>query len=199
MFTGIVEAIGNVQKVIETNEGIQVWVETPFLAELKPDQSIAHNGVCLTVTEISSNSYSVLAVPETLVKTNLKALKPGDSINLERAMSLSSRLDGHLVQGHVDQTGICKKKTIKEGNCIFTFQFDPLKGNYVVEKGSVCLNGISLTVFDIKEDAFSVAVIPYTYTHTNICDLEEGDEVNLEFDIIGKYLKHLFLKYSQIH
>ncbi|HBY67627.1 MAG TPA: riboflavin synthase, partial [Flavobacteriaceae bacterium] len=160
-------------------------------SELKIDQSVAHNGVCLTVVKVKSDSYIVTAIDETLQKTNLGNLAKGDSINLERAMKLGDRLDGHIVQGHVDQVGVCRSITEKNGSWIFTFTYKAEKGNVTIEKGSITINGVSLTVVNSKEIKFSVAIIPYTYEHTNFKKLEKGSIVNLEFDVIGKYVSRI--------
>ena len=161
---------------------------------LKIDQSIAHNGVCLTVIGIKDAAYTVTAIEETLSKTNLGILKLGDKINLERCMKLGDRLDGHIVQGHVDQTAICKNIEELDGSWKFTFEYDASQNNITVEKGSICVNGVSLTVVDSKENCFSVCIIPYTFEHTNFCNLKIGTIVNLEFDIIGKYISKLIKK-----
>lgn len=189
MFTGIVEEIGRVISLDREGDNLKIGIETPFLNDLKVDQSIAHNGICLTVEALSSDHYTVVAIDETLSKTNLSSVELGDDINLERCMIAGDRLDGHIVQGHVDQTAECKSVTEKNGSWEFTFEYDSKQGNITVEKGSVCINGVSLTVFDSKSNQFSVAIIPYTFEHTNFRNLSEGDQVNLEFDIIGKYVQ----------
>uniref|UniRef100_UPI0025E65FE7 riboflavin synthase n=1 Tax=uncultured Christiangramia sp. TaxID=503836 RepID=UPI0025E65FE7 len=155
------------------------------------DQSVSHNGVCLTVVSIEGNMYTVTAVQETLTKTSIGNLKTGDAVNLERGMKLGARLDGHIVQGHVDQTAICKEVKETEGSWLYTFEYDPSVGNLTIEKGSITVNGVSLTVVNSKATEFSVAIIPYTYEHTNFKDLQKGDTVNLEFDVIGKYVKRI--------
>lgn len=188
MFSGIIEAIGNVVNVEKENNNIHLSVSAPFIHELKVDQSIAHNGVCLTVTEIANDFFKVTAVKETLTKTNLGNLKIGDKINLERCVRLNDRMDGHIVQGHVDAKGMCSGVQDENGSWLFTFKFNAQYKNLIVDKGSVCINGVSLTVVDPGFDFFSVAVIPFTFQHTNFQSLSRGDIVNIEFDIIGKYL-----------
>lgn len=191
MFTGIIEELGKVDK-IEANQGnTDLTIQAKFTQELKVDQSVAHNGVCLTVVDISENTYKVTAIEETLSKTNLNELKVGDLVNLERGMKMNAHLDGHIVQGHVDQTAICESIETKNGSWIFTFAYDPELMNVTIEKGSITVNGVSLTVVNSKLNAFSVAIIPFTYEHTNFKHLKEGDTVNLEFDVIGKYVKRL--------
>ena len=191
MFTGIVEEIGKVIELKREGENLHLTIAADFTSELKIDQSVAHNGVCLTVVEIQDNSFTVTAIDETLQKTNLGKLKLKDSINLERGMKMNARLDGHIVQGHVDQTAICKKIQKKDGSYIFTFSYDESLQNVTIEKGSITVNGVSLTVVNSKLNEFSVAIIPYTYEHTTFQFLKEGDTVNLEFDVIGKYVKRL--------
>ena len=191
MFTGIIEALGIV-KIIQTegsNKNLQV--ESSVSNQLKVDQSISHNGVCLTVTAVEGDRHWVTAIDETLKKSNLGDLKPGMQVNLERCMLNNGRFDGHIVQGHVDQIGTCKNIRQEEGSWIFDFEYDPSLGNVTVEKGSITVNGISLTCFNSREGAFSVAIIPYTFEHTNMNWLKTGDHVNLEFDIIGKYVQRL--------
>ena len=196
MFTGIIECTGKLINKFDYTTSVEFEVEADFIGEIKVDQSISHNGVCLTVTRIVGNSYFVTAIPETLKKSNLGRIVSGDLINLERSMKANGRFDGHMVQGHVDQTGICSGIRSEGDSTIFTFTYDAGNGNFTVEKGSVCLNGISLTVFDSKEGEFSVAVIPYTFENTNIQFIRVNDMVNIEFDIIGKYLQNIFLKYK---
>ncbi|GAB3201272.1 riboflavin synthase [Pontibacter aydingkolensis] len=191
MFTGIIEALGQVTNTREENTNKHFTLSSPFTHELKIDQSVAHNGICLTVVSINGDNYTVTAIDETLKKTNLNSLKPGDKVNLERCMQANGRFDGHVVQGHVDQTGICESVVDENGSWIFTFSYDASQGNVTVEKGSICVNGISLTVFNSKENSFSVAIIPYTYEHTNLHQVKPGDKINLEFDIIGKYVARL--------
>ena len=197
MFSGIVESTGKIINKTAYQANITFEIESTLSKELKVDQSIAHNGACLTVIEIKENSYLVTAVEETLGKTNLGLLQVGELVNLERSLKLDSRLDGHIVQGHVDQIGICKSVKDNNGSWIYSFEYNQITDNNVtVEKGSITVNGISLTVFNSKPGAFSVAVIPYTYEHTNIKYLREGSVVNLEFDIIGKYVKRLVTGYN---
>lgn len=194
MFTGIIETLGRVEAIKEEATNKHFTLRSAFTHELQIDQSVAHNGVCLTVVAIEGDKYTVTAIDETLKKTNLNNLKEGDVVNLERCMQANGRFDGHVVQGHVDQTGICESVTDENGSWIFTFSYDAGTGNVTVEKGSICVNGISLTVFDSQEDRFSVAIIPYTYEHTNLHSVKPGDTVNLEFDIIGKYVARLLGK-----
>jgi riboflavin synthase len=194
MFTGIIETIGKVVSIEKDRTNVRFGIEASFTHELKVDQSVAHNGVCLTVTEISGKKYSVTAIDETLKKTNLGNWKVGDSVNLERCMLLGGRLDGHIVQGHVDQTGKCLEVIENNGSWIYTIEYDESKGNVTIEKGSVTLNGISLTVINSVQNKFSVAIIPYTFENTNLQFVKAGDIVNLEFDIIGKYVSRLMRK-----
>lgn len=191
MFTGIIEAIGTVVECNPEGGNVHFSIESTLGHELKVDQSISHNGVCLTVTKVNANTYWVTAIAETLTKSNLGKLRPGMEVNLERCMLNNGRFDGHIVQGHVDQTGICKSIKEENGSWIFDFEYDASLGNITVEKGSVAVNGISLTCFNSKEGGFSVAIIPYTFEHTNFHHLKVGDTVNLEFDIIGKYVSKL--------
>ena len=194
MFSGIVEVLGTVVKTIKDNDNLHIYVQAPFINELKVDQSISHNGVCLTVTEIFEDTYCVTAVKETLTKTNLDRIKNGDKINLERCVRLNDRLDGHIVQGHVATTGVCTEVLDQNGSWLFTFNFPRENKNLIVDKGSVCVNGVSLTVVNPGSDFFSVAIIPYTFQHTNFHLLKKGDRVNMEFDIIGKYLSRYMEK-----
>jgi riboflavin synthase len=191
MFTGIIEALGTVKNIRTEGTNKHFTLSAPFLAELKIDQSVAHNGVCLTVVEITEHDYTVTAIDETLQKTNLNFLKENDTVNLERCMPATGRFDGHIVQGHVDQTAICKGIENADGSWVFTFEYDSQLGNITVEKGSICVNGISLTVVNAKENSFSVAIIPYTFEHTNLQNLKVGETINLEFDIIGKYIARI--------
>ena len=188
MFTGIVEKIGSVAKIISQGKNRHFFIESELAPELKIDQSVAHNGVCLTVVGIQGNIYEVVAIDETLQKTSLSDWQQADAVNLERAMKLGDRLDGHIVQGHVDQVGICYAIEDAQGSRVFTFHYDPSWGNMTIEKGSITVNGVSLTVVNSQKGAFSVAVIPYTYEHTSFHTLRVGDKVNLEFDVIGKYV-----------
>jgi len=191
MFTGIIETLGSVTDVVRDLDNIHITVASSLSNELKIDQSVAHNGVCLTVVRLSDNSHTVTAIQETLNKTNLQHLKPGSPVNLERCMQMNARLDGHIVQGHVDQVATCVKREELDGSWEYRFKYDPSAGNVTVEKGSICVNGISLTVVNSADDEFSVFIIPYTYEHTNLHDVQVGTTVNLEFDIIGKYVARL--------
>lgn len=188
MFTGIVEKIGRVAKISLQDKNRHFFIESELAPELKIDQSVAHNGVCLTVVGIEGKVYEVVAIDETLQKTSLGTWQVGDRVNLERAMKLGDRLDGHIVQGHVDQTGLCHSIEDAQGSRIFTFHYDLSVGNMTIEKGSITVNGVSLTVVNSQKGVFSVAVIPYTYEHTSFHTLKVGDKVNLEFDVIGKYV-----------
>ena len=191
MFTGIIETIGKITALQRDKGNLHITVSSSISEELKIDQSVAHNGVCLTVVALDKDTHTVTAIDETLNKTNLGKLKEGDILNLERCMQMNGRLDGHIVQGHVDQTAQCIDLVDRGGSWEFTFQYDTQPGNVTVEKGSVCVNGISLTVVNSKDDKFSVAIIPYTFEHTNLQTVKPGDTVNLEFDIIGKYVARL--------
>ncbi len=189
MFSGIIEATGKLISVKKEGSNIHFEINAPFVSELKVDQSIAHNGVCLTVTELNDKTYFVTAIDETLQKSNLGNLKVGELLNLERCLRINDRIDGHLVQGHIDQTATCIEIEDQKGSWLFTFEYENRSGNITVEKGSVCVNGVSLTVVNSSIGKFSVAIIPYTYQHTSFQNLKVGDKVNLEFDIIGKYVK----------
>ncbi len=191
MFTGIIEVIGKVVTLNKKESNLDLVISSSISSELKIDQSVSHNGVCLTVVEVNGNTHRVTAIDETLSKTNLGSLKVGDEVNLERCMKIGDRLDGHIVQGHVDQTGECVSVKEKAGSWIYTFQYSPSKENLVVEKGSICVNGISLTAFNAKDNLFSVAIIPYTFENTNIKQIKKGSLVNLEFDVIGKYVARM--------
>lgn len=191
MFTGIVETTAEVSGITPAGTGLVFRLKSPLAAELKVDQSVSHNGVCLTIEEVEGDTYRVTAIQETLLKTNLGSLKTGDRVNLERCLKSDGRFDGHIVQGHVDQTGICTGITDQNGSWQMDFEYDASTGNVTVEKGSVCLNGISLTVFNSRPGGFSVAIIPYTWENTGIKQLKTGDTVNLEFDVIGKYVARL--------
>lgn len=191
MFTGIIEEIGKIVRIEREQANLHLYVKSSFTNELKIDQSVAHNGVCLTVVAIDGDIYQVTAIAETLAKTHLGSLQVGDAVNLERGMLLNTRLDGHIVQGHTDQTGTCSAIQEEAGSTRFTFEYDPSTGNVVIEKGSITVNGVSLTVVDATRDSFSVAVIPYTLAHTNLQHLQIGSIVNLEFDVIGKYVARL--------
>lgn len=190
MFTGIIESLGTIKNITEKGTNKTFFLECDFLSELKIDQSLAHNGVCLTVDGLFENEYSVTAILETLKRTNLGALKIGDEVNLERCMVMNGRIDGHIVQGHVDTTGICKEINEKNGSWEFVFTYDDLNksGYLTVEKGSICVNGVSLTVVRSENGLFSVHIIPYTFENTSFKDIQVGSSVNLEFDIIGKYV-----------
>lgn len=191
MFTGIIETLGEIKAIKTENTNIHFTISSAISNELKIDQSVSHNGVCLTVVALSDNTHTVTAIGETLSKTSLGNLKVGSKINLERCMQMNGRLDGHIVQGHVDQTAICVKRAELNGSWEYRFKYDASNGNVTVEKGSVCVNGISLTVVNSQSDEFSVFIIPYTFEHTNLHEVEVGDTVNLEFDIIGKYVARL--------
>ena len=191
MFTGIIETLGEITKLERDGSNLHITVISDITTELKIDQSVAHNGVCLTVVSLDADTYTVTAIEETLQKTSLGNLKVGDKVNLERAMILGSRLDGHIVQGHVDQTGICTSVEEKDGSWFFSFEYDATKGNPTIEKGSITIDGTSLTVVNSGKNTFSVAIIPYTYEHTCFNTYQLGTVVNLEFDVIGKYVAKL--------
>jgi riboflavin synthase len=191
MFTGIIETLGKVTELKSKDGNLHITVQSSISHELKIDQSVSHNGICLTVVAVNNNTHWVTAIDETLRKTNLGLLKEGDEVNLERCTVAGGRLDGHIVQGHVDQTGECIAVEEQNGSRIYTFRYKPSRQNLVVEKGSICVNGISLTAFNAKDDLFTVAVIPYTLEHTNIKSIKPGSLVNLEFDIIGKYVARI--------
>ncbi|GMN07950.1 riboflavin synthase [Croceitalea sp. MTPC5] len=191
MFTGIIETLGKVVELEKEGGNLHITISSAITQELKIDQSVAHNGVCLTVVAIDGGRYTVTAIQETLDKTSLGKLKMGDLVNLERAMVLGTRLDGHLVQGHVDQTATCTKIVESDGSWFFTFEYDALLNNVTIEKGSITIDGTSLTVVNSKKGAFSVAIIPYTYEHTRFNSYQVGTTVNLEFDVIGKYVARL--------
>ena len=192
MFTGIIEAFGKVVNLKKDQENLHLRLDSPLTRELKIDQSLAHNGVCLTVVDTLGDQYTVTAIQETLEKTNLGKLKIGDLVNLERAMMMNSRLDGHIVQGHVDQTGFCSGIDFRQGSWFFDFEYNQHQKNITIEKGSICVNGVSLTVVKSNLNKFSVAIIPYTYDHTNFHQIQKGDAVNIEFDMIGKYISKLY-------
>jgi len=189
MFTGIIEATGRIIAAETIGTNVQFWVESPISHELKVDQSVAHSGVCLTVEEVIENRHRVTAIAETIQKTNLSHWKAGTLVNIERCVLANSRFDGHFVQGHVDTTATCIEKEDKTGSWEYRFEFDKAFAPLIIEKGSISLNGISLTIFNIGINAFTVAIIPYTYEHTNIQQIEVGSVVNIEFDVIGKYLQ----------
>ena len=191
MFTGIIEDLGKVTGLEQINSNLNISVKCNFTDELKIDQSVSHNGVCLTVVKIEDSEYTVTAIDETLKKTNLVNLVLNQEINLERGMKLGDRLDGHIVQGHIDQIGTCDNILEKDGSWVFSFSFDDSLGNVTIEKGSITVNGVSLTVVDSAKNYFSVAIIPYTFNNTTFKNLAVGDKVNLEFDVIGKYVNRL--------
>lgn len=191
MFTGIIETLGTLVEVKKDQENLHLTVQSSLTPELKIDQSVAHNGVCLTVVSKTDATYTVTAIKETCLKTNIESWAVGSAINLERAMVLGARLDGHIVQGHVDQTGICTEIKVADGSWYFSFEYDPSLHNITIEKGSITVNGVSLTVVNSQANAFSVAIIPYTYEHTNFHSFKVGTQVNLEFDVIGKYVSRL--------
>ena len=191
MFTGIIESTGIIKEVIDEGSNKTFWISSPISKELKVDQSLSHNGVCLTVEEIKDGMHRVTAIEETLLKTDLANWKAGTVINLERCMLLDGRIDGHIVQGHVDGIATCIDVVEKKGSWEFSFQFEIQFAKYIIEKGSITINGISLTLFNIGTDTFTVAIIPYTFEHTNMKTLKKGDLVNLEFDMIGKYINRI--------
>ncbi|MCT4699331.1 riboflavin synthase [Tenacibaculum haliotis] len=191
MFTGIIETLGIVKRITRDKENLHITVASDITGELKIDQSVAHNGVCLTVVNIVDDEYTVTAIKETLDKTNIGNLKEGNEVNLERAMKLGARLDGHIVQGHVDRTGVCKNIKDEDGSTVFTFSYDFDGDNVTIEKGSITVNGVSLTVVNSQKDEFSVAIIPYTLAHTTFKNFTIGSKINLEFDVIGKYVARL--------
>jgi riboflavin synthase len=195
MFTGIIEALGKVRSIEPKGTNITCWIQSPISADLKVDQSISHNGVCLTVEEIAEDRHRVTAIEETIDKSTLGGWKNGDLVNLERCMTMNSRLDGHIVQGHVDTTATCIERRDLNGSWEYRFEFPKKFSHLVIEKGSISLNGTSLTIFNVKKDRFDIAIIPYTFDHTNIQSVVPGSIVNLEFDMIGKYVAR-FLKTS---
>ncbi|MBB5646593.1 riboflavin synthase [Pedobacter cryoconitis] len=194
MFTGIIETLGTVKEIVAEGTNLHFTIESALSNELKIDQSVSHNGVCLTVVALNDTTHTVTAIQETLEKSNLQHLSEGMKVNLERCMQMNGRLDGHIVQGHVDQTAVCVLREELDGSWEYRFKYDSSKGNVTVEKGSVCINGISLTVVNSAADEFSVFIIPYTFEHTNLQEVNTGDTVNLEFDIIGKYVARLLHK-----
>ncbi len=191
MFTGIIETSGTIKQISKDNDNINITIASTITHELKIDQSVSHNGICLTVVAIEGDSYTVTAIKETIEKTNLGHWQEGNNVNLERAMKLGDRLDGHIVQGHVDQTAVCKNIEEANGSWYFTFEYNAAQNNITIEKGSITVNGVSLTVVNSKANEFSVAIIPYTYEHTNFKHFKKGSVVNLEFDVIGKYVARL--------
>ena len=194
MFTGIIEDLGVVESLERDLTNLHLTIQSRLASKLKIDQSVSHNGVCLTVVKRNANSYTVTAIKETLDKTNLNTLTEGAIVNLERGLKLGDRLDGHMVQGHIDQIGICVDVQSQNGSWTYTFEYEPSYGNITIEKGSVTVNGVSLTVVDSRNNGFSVAIIPYTYKHTNFKHFKIGSVVNLEFDVIGKYVSRLHAK-----
>lgn len=196
MFTGIIEATGKATSITHDKGNLELWVSSPISSDLKIDQSVSHNGICLTVVELREGQHRVTAIEETLRKTNLGELNEGDVINIERCMAANGRFDGHIVQGHVDQTGECLSVKDENGSWLYEFRYSPSAQNMIVEKGSICINGVSLTAFDAIDDRFKVAIIPYTYDNTNIHSIQPGTHVNLEFDIVGKYVARL-MKFQQ--
>jgi len=194
MFTGIIEELGEVVELRKEKENLHITVKSDLSSELKVDQSLAHNGVCLTVIDLGDGTHTITAINETLEKSNLGKLRVGSKVNLERATQIGSRLDGHIVQGHVDQVGTCTRVDELEGSWVFTFEYDQEYDNITIEKGSITVNGVSLTVVNSKQNSFSVAIIPYTYDNTNFNQIRVKDTVNLEFDVIGKYVARLLQK-----
>lgn len=192
MFTGIIETLGTIQEIKKEKDNIHLTIASSITTELKIDQSVAHNGICLTVVAIKDANYTVTAIDETIKKTNLGGWREGDLVNLERAMKLGDRLDGHIVQGHVDQTGTCIAISETNGSWLYTFEYDEELNNLTIEKGSITVNGVSLTVVNSKKNQFSVAIIPYTHEHTNFKNFKVGSKINLEFDVIGKYVSKLY-------
>jgi riboflavin synthase len=188
MFTGIIESLGKITNINMSQGNVDFTVKSSISKDLKIDQSVSHNGVCLTVIDLKNDTHTVTAVKETLDKSSLNNFNVGDHVNLERAMKLGERLDGHMVQGHVDGVAKCVESRLNEGSWIYVFEFDKKNQHLLIEKGSVCINGVSLTVFDIDDNRFSVTIIPYTYENTSFKELKSGDVVNMEYDMIGKYL-----------
>jgi riboflavin synthase len=191
MFTGIIRETGIIQEISRNKTNKIFWIESNIAPQLQIDESVCHNGVCLTIEDINDNRYRVTAIQETLGKTNISAWKQGDIINLERSMQMNGRIDGHIVQGHVDARGKCISKKDFEGSFEYTFSFDEKHASLIIEKGSVCVNGVSLTAFNVSNNSFTVAIIPYTFNHTNFQNLKESDNVNLEFDMLGKYVNRI--------
>jgi riboflavin synthase len=195
MFTGIIESLGTIEKIEKEGTNVHFTIASPISNELKIDQSLAHEGVCLTVTSQNVDNHSITAIEETLSKTNLGQWKVGGTVNLERAMLAHARLDGHIVQGHVDTTGVCILREDHNGSWLYTFRYERTPQYFVIPKGSICINGVSLTVVNPVDDTFSVAIIPYTFEHTTFKNIHVGDVVNLEFDVIGKYITQYFEAY----
>jgi len=196
MFTGIIETLGTITKIVKEGTNYHFTIASSISKELKIDQSVAHNGVCLTVVELDDHTHTVTAIEETMIRTNLGDWQIGSVVNVERAMQSHARLDGHIVQGHVDTTGTCVSVKEVDGSWYFTFEYEPTPEHLLVDKGSVCINGVSLTVVNPKDKLFSVAIIPYTYEHTNFSSFEVGTKINLEFDIIGKYIGRYMAVYG---
>ena len=194
MFTGIIEELGEVTELVQDKDNLHITVKSKVSKELKIDQSLAHNGVCLTVVKLGDNTHTITAIKETIDKSNIGNLRIGSKVNLERAMVLGARLDGHIVQGHVDQTAVCTEVEVLDGSWVYTFSYDNAYNNLTIEKGSITVNGVSLTVVNSKPGIFSVAIIPYTYENTNFHQIKENDTINLEFDVIGKYVARLLGK-----
>jgi riboflavin synthase len=191
MFTGITESTGIIEKIVASGTNKTFWVKSPLSAQLKIDQSVSHNGVCLTVEAVTAGVHQLTAIEETLSKTNLNTWKEGDMVNIERCLQMNGRLDGHIVQGHVDTTAACISLKEKNGSWEYSFEIDKKFASLIIEKGSISLNGISLTIFNVKDNGFTVAIIPYTYNHTNMQYLKTSDKVNIEFDMIGKYVNRI--------
>lgn len=194
MFTGIIETLGTISDIRQNNLNLEITIDSSITPELKIDQSVSHNGICLTVVAISGTQYSVTAINETIQKTNIGNWNQNDLVNLERGMRLGDRLDGHIVQGHIDQTAVCRSVSDENGSWLFTFEYDDAAGNITIEKGSITINGVSLTVVDSQDNAFSVAIIPYTYDNTSFRNIQVGSVVNVEFDVVGKYIARMYSK-----
>jgi riboflavin synthase len=191
MFTGIIQSIGKVKKIVINGNNRTFTIKSELATDVDTDESVSHNGICLTIETVHKNHYTITAVQETLNKTNAKEWKTGDKINLERAMRFNDRLDGHIVQGHIDGIATCIEKKDKEGSVEFTFSFDESFASLIIEKGSICVNGVSLTAFNVSRNHFTVTIIPYTLSHTNLHNLEKGGIVNIEYDILGKYVQRI--------
>ncbi|MET0636178.1 MAG: riboflavin synthase [Chitinophagaceae bacterium] len=199
MFTGIIESLGTVEEIITTGTNKTFWISSPLSSSFQIDQSVSHNGICLTVEEITENRHRVTAIGETLSVTEAGTWNKGSMVNLEQCLRFNGRLDGHIVQGHVDSTATCVQVSDRQGSWELVFEFDPRFASLVIEKGSICVNGISLTAFNVTENRFTVAIIPYTYTHTNISTIVAGSTVNIEFDLVGKYIMRSELLQSQVN
>lgn len=191
MFTGIIEGVGEIKEISIDGSNRIFFIDSKISSHLKIDESVSHNGICLTVEKINKSIYRVTAINETLQKTNAGLWNPGEIINLERAMKMNGRIDGHIVQGHVDGTAICVRRKDRDGSMEFSFEFDKIFASLIIEKGSVCINGVSLTAFNVTQTTFDVAIIPYTFSHTNFKNLMEDDEVNIEYDMLGKYVQRI--------